>query len=70
MDNKTCVTSINGKPFRVTIDRSEMERRYQLSVINEDGSTSDILGPLNWREFEKVHGFEANFPHEIVDSSK
>ena len=59
-------STIDGKPFRVTLDRSEMERRYQLSIVDDTGVVTDIGPPLKWKQFEETHGFRAEWPHEAV----
>lgn len=59
-------SSINGKQFWVTINRSEMERRYQLGVRDDNGVLLDVGPPLRWKQFEETHGFKTEWPHEVV----
>jgi len=67
LDSSSCYAFlISGKPFLVTIDRSEMERRYQLSVVDDANVTTDIGPPLRQKKFEDTYGFKAEWPHEVV----
>lgn len=56
---------VDGKQFRVTIDRCEAIRRYQLSLI-DNGTFLDMGPPLQFKEFEETYGFKAEWPHEII----
>lgn len=55
---------IDKSKIIVTIDRSEMHRRYQLNTINEDGTFTSIGEPLSPKEFHEVHGFSCHFPYD------
>lgn len=57
---------LNKEKIIVTIDRSEAYRRYQLRVRNDDGSFTDVGGPLSPKDFAKTHGFNCEWPHEDV----
>lgn len=59
--------TFNGKRFNVTIDRSEMERRYVLRTIDEnDSSTKEENEPMRKAEFEKHFGFSPEWPHKTI----
>ena len=58
---------IDKSKIIVTIDRNEMSRRYQLNIRNDDGSHTQIGGPLSPKDFYYTHGFDCEWPHEKSD---
>jgi hypothetical protein len=61
---KNEVTSFDGKPFIVTIDRNRMERRYVLQTRNEDGTHTPRNEPMFGEEFRAHYGFDETWPHK------
>lgn len=54
---------IDKSKIIVTINRNEMVRRYQLNIRNDDGSMTEIGGPMRSEDFYWAHGFDCEWPH-------
>jgi len=57
----------NTDNFRVTIDRGEMERRYVLWTIDEEGEWVADREPLTFQNFRRWYGFSETWPHNTVE---
>ena len=58
--------TFEGKRFIVTIDRTQMQRRYVLQTLEDDGEFKKHCKPLYSEEFREHFGFEEEWPHKVI----
>ncbi len=61
-----CVHSFDGCPFTITIDRKQMQRRYQLRVFTGYMGSYKVGKPMTRIDFETKFGFTVEWPHIVV----
>ena len=54
----------NGKEFKVVVDTSDNQHRYQLTLRDKSGEFKLVDEPMCWQDFRRRYRISETSPHE------